>query len=48
MNYEREKYINGKQKPDEDLIKQFDERAEKMKDADYDALEVVPCDVKSI
>jgi hypothetical protein len=35
-------------KPEEELIKLFDNRAEKMKDADYEALEVVPCDVKSI
>ena len=45
----REALINGKdQKLDKDLIKQFDERAAKMKDEDYDKLEVEPCDVKSI
>lgn len=30
------------------MIKEFDERAAQMKDADYDKLEVVPCDVKAI
>lgn len=44
----REQLINGKVTPDESLIKEFEERATKMKDADYDKLEVAPCDVKSI
>ena len=44
----REQLINGKVAPDEALIKEFEERATKMKDADYDKLEVTPCDVKSI
>lgn len=30
------------------LVAQFNERAKTMKDADYDKLEVVPCDVKAI
>ena len=44
----REEFINGKIDLDQDLIKQFDDRAIEMKDAEYDKLEVTPCDVKSI
>ena len=45
----RDKVIAGESLPNEaELIKQFDETAQKMKDADYDKLEVEPCDVKSI
>ncbi len=44
----REKFINGKIDLDAQLIKEFDERAVTMKDADYDKLEVIPCDVKAI
>ena len=33
---------------DSKLIEEFDKRAKEMKDAEYDKLEVVPCDVKSI
>lgn len=44
----REELINGKSDLDKTLIEQFDLRAEKMKDDDYDKVEVSPCDVKSI
>ena len=44
----REELINGKQPLDEKLIAEFDARAEKMKDEDYEKVEVAPCDVKSI
>lgn len=44
----RELLINGKSEIDSALVKAFDETAEKLKDDDYDKLEVVPCDVKSI
>lgn len=44
----REQIINGKLKLPEDLIKDFEVRAEKVKDADYENLEIPPCDVKSI
>lgn len=44
----REKIINGKEGLPDDLIALFDERATKMKDDDYDKVEVEPCDVKSI
>lgn len=44
----REQVINEKSALDKDLIAQFDERAKKMKDEDYDKLEVNPCDVKAI
>ena len=44
----RERIINAKDQLPKDLIELFDERAEKMKDEDYDKLEVEPCDVKAI
>lgn len=44
----REQFINGKIDLDAQLIKEFDARAATMKDADYDKLEVIPCDVKAI
>jgi len=44
----REKLINGKCDIDAKIIKEFDERAVLMADEDFDKLEVVPCDVKSI
>lgn len=44
----REELINGKQPLDKKLIEEFDARAEKMKDEDYEKVEVAPCDVKSI
>lgn len=44
----REELINGKASLDEKLIAEFDKRAEKMKDEDYEKVEVSPCDVKSI
>jgi hypothetical protein len=44
----REKIINGKESLPQDLVEMFDERAIKMKDEDYDKLEVEPCDVKGI
>lgn len=44
----REQIINGKLAVPQDLVKEFDERAQKVKDEDYDKLEVTPCDVKSI
>ena len=44
----REKIINGKESLPQDLIDLFDERAIKMKDEDYDKVEVEPCDVKGI
>jgi hypothetical protein len=33
---------------DPKLVEDFNEKAKVMKDADYDKLEVVPCDVKAI
>jgi hypothetical protein len=33
---------------DPKLVKEFNEKAISLKDADYDKLEVVPCDVKAI
>jgi hypothetical protein len=33
---------------DSKLIEEFNEKAKLLKDADYDKLEVVPCDVKAI
>lgn len=45
----RDQVVAGETLPDEaDLIKQFDEIAVKMKDDDYDKLEIEPCDVKAI
>ena len=44
----REALISGTSDLDEALIKEFDTRAEEMKDEDYEKLEVTPCDVKSI
>lgn len=44
----REALINGKSDVNATLVKEFDQRAAQMKDEDYDKLEVVPCDVKSI
>jgi len=44
----RERIINAKDALPADLIELFDERAVKMKDEDYDKLEVEPCDVKAI
>ena len=48
----RRKFINADKGLEKDagadMIKEFDERAAQMKDADYEALEVVPCDVKPI
>jgi len=44
----RELIINGKCELEEQMIAAFDAQAEKMKDADYDKLEVTPCDVKAI
>ena len=52
MIYEqRNKFINGLEDETLDtakLIEEFAQRAEEMKDDDYDKLEVVPCDVKAI
>ena len=45
---QRERIINGKDELPKELIEQFDERAVKMKDDDYEKVEVEPCDVKSI
>ena len=48
----RRMYINADKNVDaqmsQDLIKQFDERAEQMKDKDYEELQITPCDVKQI
>ena len=44
----REALINGKSDLDQALIEEFDKRATEMKDEDYDKLEIVPCDVKTI
>jgi predicted RNA methylase len=40
--------VNAKVDLDSKLIEEFDKRAKEMKDAEYDKLEVVPCDVKAI
>jgi len=45
---QREQLINEKKEVDANLVSMFDERAKKMKDEDYDKLEVNPCDVKAI
>lgn len=45
---QREALINEKANIDMDLVAKFDERAQKMKDEDYDKIEVNPCDVKAI
>jgi len=44
----RELVTSGTGDLEADLIKEFDERAVQMKDADYDKIEVVPCDVKGL
>ena len=44
----RQCFINGEQPLPVDLIAEFAERATQMKDEEYDKLEVMPCDVKSI
>jgi hypothetical protein len=44
----RERIINAKDMLPKDLIEMFDERAVKMKDKDYDDLEVEPCDIKNV
>ena len=44
----REQFVSAKIDLDSKLIEEFDARAKDMKDADYDKLEVVPCDVKAI
>jgi nucleosome assembly protein 1-like 1 len=44
----RDALINEKTGVDMNLVAQFNERAKKMKDEDYDKLEVNPCDVKAI
>jgi hypothetical protein len=44
----REQLINGKMDLDSKLIEEFDARAAEMKDAEYDKIEVIPCDVKGI
>jgi len=44
----RNKYINAEIPTSKDLVTEFDDRAAKMKDDDYEKLEVTPCDVKSI
>lgn len=45
---QRELLINGKQPLPKELIAAFDERAEQMKDEDFDKIELTPCDVKAI
>ena len=40
--------VNGKSELDPALIKEFDQRVIDMKDDDYEKVEVMPCDVKSI
>ena len=45
---QREKFINGKLKPDQDLIKEFDERAKDLKDENYEKLDIGPIDVKAM
>ena len=45
---QRERIINSKDPLSAEMISAFDERAVEMKDADYDKLEINPCDVKSI
>lgn len=44
----REQIVNGKLALPADLLQDFQVRAEQIRDEDYDKLEVVPCDVKSI
>ena len=44
----RDQFVNAKIDLDSKLVEEFDLRAKDMKDADYDKLEVVPCDVKAI
>lgn len=44
----REALINGKSEIDSELTKAFDEVATKMQDADYEKIEITPCDVKGI
>lgn len=45
---QRDILINEKADIDTVLLEMFDIRAKKMKDEDYDKLEVTPCDVKAI
>lgn len=44
----REEFINAKKPTSKELVAEFDERAIKMKDEDYDKVDVTPCDVKAI
>ena len=44
----REQIVNGKLALPADLVESFNTRAEQVKDEDYEKLEVMPCDVKSI
>lgn len=44
----RERIINAKDLLPKDLIDMFDERAIKMKDSDYDKIEIEPIDCKAI
>lgn len=44
----REEFINAKVPTSKDLVAEFDERAIKMKDEDYEKVDVTPCDVKAI
>ena len=45
---EREAIVTGKTEPNATLIQQFDARAEKLKDEDYEKVEQIICDVKAI
>jgi len=44
----RNELVNGTTPVDANLVKAFDERAVEMKDADFEKIELTPCDVKAI
>ena len=45
---QRETLVNGKEAPDASVVAAFNERAIQMKDADFEKIELTPCDVKAI
>ena len=45
---QRDAVVSGKEELNKKLIEAFNKRAVQMKDEAYEALEIIPCDVKGI
>lgn len=45
---QRRKLVMGQAPPTDDLLQEYEKRAEELNDEDYKKVEVTPCDVKDI